>query len=247
MNISLAHGVLIAFEGIDGAGKTTQARRLQERLLRGGCDVLATKEPTDGRWGALIRASATNGRLPADEELAAFMADRREHVSEVIRPALEAHKVVIIDRYYFSTAAYQGARGMDFERLLAENEEFAPQPHLLFLLDVDPIVGLSRVRKRGDEANLFEREAELASSAAIFRRIERPYLHKLDAGLPIAELERLVFDAVSNGPLFAELCSKSDYKSECEPAYCTPRMTDHCQHITMCCAASVGDGKGSQG
>src|SRR5262245_31030289 len=128
-------GLLIAFEGIDGAGKTTQARRLVSDLTERGVPAIYTKEPTDGPHGRAIRATATTGRLPPAEELALFVADRREHVAGELEPALTAGTCVVIDRYYLSTAAYQGARGLDPARILTDNEAFAPAPDVCFLLD----------------------------------------------------------------------------------------------------------------
>ncbi len=133
-------GILVAFEGIDGAGKTTQANRLAERLRAADIDFVQSKEPTSGKWGTLLRASATTGRLSPEDELAAFVNDRREHVETLIRPALKAGKVVIVDRYYFSTVAYQGARGLDAAEVMRANEAFAPEPDLLVLLEVAPEV-----------------------------------------------------------------------------------------------------------
>ena len=74
--------------------------------------------------------------------------DREEHVKNVIAPALQAEKIVILDRYYFSTAAYQGAQGADVDMILADNERFAPQPDLLIVLDVRPETGIARIKKR---------------------------------------------------------------------------------------------------
>jgi dTMP kinase len=90
--------------------------------------------------------------------------------------------VVILDRYYLSTAAYQGARGADPEQILAENERFAPAPDLALLLDLAPAAGLSRVRTRGDVPNEFEREHALEEARRIFLSIQRPWLARIDAG-----------------------------------------------------------------
>lgn len=167
MTISVgARGILVAVEGIDGAGKTTQAAAIVEQLRGVGLDVVTSKEPTSGVWGQRLRESAATGRMAPSEELAAFIEDRKEHVRELIRPALDAGKVVVLDRYYFSTAAYQGARGMDWRSILEQNEAFAPQPDLLVVLRVDPKVGLTRVASRGDEANLFEREESASRPTA---------------------------------------------------------------------------------
>lgn len=161
-------GFLIAIEGIDGAGKTTQAHFIQDELMSRGFQVMRTKEPTTGQWGQVLRDSALTGRLSIEEEVEAFIKDRREHVTEKIMLALLNGMVVIVDRYYFSTAAYQGARGVDPQELLRRNEEFAPEPDLLILLDVDPKVGLKRIRTRGDRANLFEQNNTLRRAREIF-------------------------------------------------------------------------------
>lgn len=174
-------GFLIVIEGIDGAGKTTQADRIQSALQGLGFTVVRTKEPTTGRWGKLLRDSALTGRLSMEEEVETFIKDRREHVENLILPELRAGHVVIVDRYYFSTAAYQGARGMDPNALLARNEEFAPEPDLLVLLDVEPKQGLERIRSRGDTANHFEVPDTLVRAREIFDSIDQPYLVKLDA------------------------------------------------------------------
>ncbi len=191
-NSSTQRGILVALEGVDGAGKTTQARELAAALTKAGIPFVTTKEPTGGPWGVKIRASAQTGRLPLEEELAAFLADRREHVAELINPALEAGKVVIIDRYYPSTVAYQGARGLDPDELLRVNA-FAPKPDVLLILDVAPNVGLARVRSRGDVADLFEKEDELARARAIFLKLAGdPQTHVLDATQPLETVTKSV-------------------------------------------------------
>lgn len=190
-------GVLIVFEGIDGAGKTTQARNLAASLRAQGLEVVESKEPTHGPAGKRLRESAATGRLSAEEELELFMLDRRDHVRELIEPGLRKGCVVIVDRYYFSTAAYQGARGMDFERILELNEEFAPQPDLLFILEVRPTVGRQRIASRGDTANHFEGEIELAASADIFHKIQRPYASHINGEHSIAEIQHAISYAAS--------------------------------------------------
>jgi dTMP kinase len=203
----LEKGLLIVLEGIDGAGKTTQAESLHHLLEEAGWDVVRTKEPTDGEWGRMLRASAQTGRLSPKEELEYFIKDRRQHVEKLLKPALEQGKIVIVDRYYFSTAAYQGARGLDPEELLRVNEAFAPQPDLLILLEVDPAVGVRRIRQRGDRENLFEAEASLRSVAKVFKQIDRPYLHRVDGTLPIADITQGLIEKLYAGPL-ATACAQ---------------------------------------
>lgn len=202
-------GVLVVFEGIDGAGKTTQATRLARELRGFDLEVVETKEPTNGPWGQKLRESAATGRLSASEELQLFIKDRREHVQQLVEPALQRGAVVIVDRYFLSTAAYQGARGMDPESILQANEAFAPLPDVLFLLEVTPAVGRERIAKRGDRANLFEDEAGLAAAAQIFAQVRRDYVRRLDgeraperlaADILIATYEGYVVDRMVSGP-----------------------------------------------
>lgn len=174
-------GFFVVIEGIDGAGKSTQAKRLGERLTARGEKVVLSREPTMGQYGKLLRESAQTGRLSIEEEIELFLKDRREHVNELILPRLREGCVVIVDRYYFSTAAYQGARGVDPQELIRRNEEFAPEPDLLVLFDLPVEDGLSRVRARGDKADHFEQVEQLRRVREIFLSIQKPYLVKVDA------------------------------------------------------------------
>jgi dTMP kinase len=185
-------GILIAIEGIDGTGKSTQLRLLAEELSRRGIEVVATREPTNGPYGRKIRELYGNRRQASPgEELELFLADRRQHVREVIEPALAEGKVVITDRYYFSTAAYQGAAGQDPEEIVKKNELFAPVPDLVFLLVLPPAVGVDRIRSlRREELNDFEQEHELCKVAAIFDRLARPFLFRLDGQKSVEEINR---------------------------------------------------------
>ncbi|WP_035614343.1 dTMP kinase [Haloferula sp. BvORR071] len=171
-------GLFIVLEGIDGTGKSTQTQLLAEWFRTQGREVVASREPTDGPWGRQIRATAATGRLSPDEELELFLKDRRQHVEELISPALAAGKVVILDRYYFSTMAYQGSRGFDPLAIRAKNEAFAPKPDLLMILDLDVDTALSRIGARGDTANEFEKRDSLARCREIFLALkEEPFVH----------------------------------------------------------------------
>jgi dTMP kinase len=185
-------GFLIAIEGIDGAGKTTQAHFVQERLQASKLCVIRTKEPTTGQWGQILRDSALTGRLSLEEEVETFIKDRKEHVETLINPSLRKGHIVIVDRYYFSTMAYQGARGMNPEELMSRNELFAPEPDLLVVLDVDPKLGLERIKTRGDRANHFEKTGSLKRARAIFNAIKKPYLFRLDGSQEAETLSDLI-------------------------------------------------------
>ena len=104
-------GRLIVFEGIDGTGKSTHIGHLRKYLEDRGVEVVQSFEPTRGPWGRMLRDSAVTGRLSVREEVDLFLKDRREHVETLIAPALARGAWVLLDRYYLSMMAYQGARG----------------------------------------------------------------------------------------------------------------------------------------
>jgi dTMP kinase len=181
MTCPIPGGFLVAIEGIDGAGKTTVANLLADFCKENKLSYIVSKEPTKGQFGKQIRDSALRGRMSIDEEVELLRRDRQEHVENIIRPALDAEKIVLLDRYYFSTAAYQGAHGADADFILASNEMFAPQPDLLAVLDVSPEMGIKRIRHRGDTPNKFETMESLTKAREIFKHIERPYKYEIDA------------------------------------------------------------------
>jgi dTMP kinase len=189
-------GLLVVIEGIDGAGKTTLASSLRDQLATMGWDVAMSKEPTQGPFGQALRATAVTGRLDADSELSLLLSDRRQHVEEFIRPSLERGAIVILDRYYFSNVAYQGAAGLDVADLLARNEVFAPMPALVLLLDLPVSMGLARIEARGDFANKFEVPATLEAARRIFLETLPPVGVKIDATLGIEEVFNLALGRV---------------------------------------------------
>lgn len=189
-------GLLFAFEGIDGAGKTTQAQTLGALLRQLGHEFIIAKEPTHGPWGERIRASFQTGRLPPADELKCFVEDRREHVRDVIAPMLAKGVHVILDRYFVSSAAYQGARGLIAEEILRHNEEFAPIPARVFILRVSPKTALARIAARGQGSNLFEREESLVATAKEFDGLRRDYFDVIDGERPAQDVAADVWRAV---------------------------------------------------
>lgn len=214
-------GVLIALEGIDGAGKSTQAALLKEWAKGLGFEVVLSKEPTDGAWGQRIRQSMFTQRLPADEELQCFVNDRREHVEQVLLPALRRKALVVVDRYYYSTVAYQGARGLDPHTVLAQNRAFAPTPDVVFLFDLEPKESLARVGQRGAQ-DTFESLEALTAVRARFLDLLRTERHLvlLDASQPPSSThERIVAELVT-GVFFPRLAAAAGrYVPPEEPRY----------------------------
>lgn len=155
-------GTFITFEGIDGSGKSTQLRLLANFLASKNCDVLLTREPGGTPVGNRLRAALLDAQEEVDPlaELLVFAADRAQHVRRVLRPALEAGRVVFSDRYADATAAYQGA-GRGFPpNLIAEIIELATeglQPDLTVLFDLSIDESNWRTRRRSDSKRKSDR------------------------------------------------------------------------------------------
>ena len=164
-------GLLIVFEGIDGSGKSTQCRMLAALLNKKGIANISFAEPTLGKWGMKIRQLLAKGRngISADEELEWFMNDRREDVEQNIEPSLRAGKVVLMDRYYFSTAAYQGALGFDPQEIKADNEKFAPVPDRVLVFHNSPEKSLERIESSREGKSAFEKRDYLIEVQKVFR------------------------------------------------------------------------------
>lgn len=198
----LSKGVLIVFEGIDGAGKTTQAECLLSRLQEIGYIAVYFREPSDSKWGLEIKRKAMDERsLSPEQELELFQKDRRANVKNNLAPALSGKKVVILDRYYFSTIAYQGAKGIDPQKIREMNEQFAPRPDLVFIFDIEAQKGLKRIQDRKQRDVLFEREDYLIEVHKIFKSLDGDNLHHVDAYQPIeavaAEIENVTLTYLS--------------------------------------------------
>ena len=192
-----AKGYLIVIEGIDGTGKSTQATMLAEALRKSGREVVQSFEPTNGPWGKKLRDSATTGRLSIEDELEYFINDRREHVEQLIIPTIKSGGIVILDRYYFSTMAYQGARGIDPEVIRVKNETFAPQPDTLIILDLDVDIALQRIGVRDGAANEFEKRESLEFCRKLFLSLkDETYAYVIDANTEITEVNASVMAAV---------------------------------------------------
>jgi dTMP kinase len=183
-NRQLKKGLLIAFEGIDGAGKTTQARLALRALEAQGYACVFLREPTDGLYGQRIRALARKGRfaLTPMEEFELFIEDRKDDVRLNIAPALAQKKIVLIDRYYYSSIAYQGALGLEKNFIQRENEKVAPRPDMIFNLTMP--VGLVRERictNRKDRLTLFEDHEYLERVKANFDSMKDREIVPIDA------------------------------------------------------------------
>lgn len=166
-------GLLIAFEGIDGTGKTTLALMLKERLEALGHSVVMFKEPTnETEAGKKIRSSYVEGRASLDIELQWFIEDREWNVTTRILPALAENKIVFLDRYFFSTACYQGVRkNNDWFSILELNRKKFPEPDLTIIFDLDVQLAIKRIMRDRSNANTFEGMQNLRDVRALFLEI----------------------------------------------------------------------------
>ena len=170
----MAKGKFIVFEGGEFVGKSSQLKVLASRLEEKGMRVCATKEPGGTPQGLELRARLLAGGLAPEKEAALFMEDRRIHVAEVLRPALERGEIVLCDRFSDSTIAYQHfGRGLD--RAWLEEEDMCArdglEPDLVILLNMRPEDSFKRAAGRGEEFTSFEREG-----ATFHERVRKGFL-----------------------------------------------------------------------
>ena len=156
-----ATGRFITFEGIDGSGKSTQARRLADALRANGHDVVLTREPGGSPGAEEIRSLVLEGdpdRWSAETEILLFTAARRDHLERTIEPALKAGKIVICDRFADSTRMYQGVSRGDLRDLVDQLHTLmiGREPDLTLLIDMDPGQGLARAKSRQTTEERFE-------------------------------------------------------------------------------------------
>ena len=152
--------VLVNLEGIDGCGKSTQSKLLLEKLEGEGEKVIILKEPTKRPHGQKLWDVLHGKRKATNEEiLELFVLDRKQHVEEIIQPALDDGTVILMDRYYYSSMAYQVAGGIDVEEI-REKHVFAPKPDIVLIFDLPVSIALERVKGHSN-ADEFEKEEHL--------------------------------------------------------------------------------------
>ena len=184
-------GVFICIEGLDGCGKTTQAKLLVEKLQKSHTAVY-TAEPSGGKIGTFIRNRILYGekRPPTDVEALLFAADRIEHVENEIKPALALGQLVISDRYVYSSLAYQGAAGLSLEWIEKVNEH-ALKPDLAVFIDVDPKTVMRRLKPRKSVMENMETQQKVRDVYLKF--VAKGELARIDGDKPLSE----VADALS--------------------------------------------------
>ena len=188
-------GMLICIEGIDASGKTTQAKLLVKNLNERGYKAVYTSEPTKGFFGQILRQKILYGneRVPAVVEALLFALDRLEHVEKEIKPALEKEKIVVSDRYLYSSIAYQGAAGLD-PAWIEEINRWAIKPDLAIYLDVPAEVVIKRLKRKRSVMETLENQRRVRN--VYLRLVKEGMLLLVDGNRPIEEIEREILEIV---------------------------------------------------
>lgn len=191
----LRRGFFIVFEGIDGSGKTTQSISLNKFLNEKGYDTVLLREPTDGPWGGKIRDILLNGRkgISPREELDLFVKDRKYNLDKNVLPAIKENKIIVQDRYYFSSIAYQGALNIEPHQIRITNEAFALKPDLVFYLQINTKTGLKRIETgRKEKRDAFEKEQYLKKVKKNFDSFNDPFIKKIDGSLSSSTIQKKI-------------------------------------------------------
>lgn len=193
----------IVFEGIDGAGKSTQVSLLCDSLEKLSCTSIRLVEPTYGQYGTRIRAIMNEGKiLSIEKQRELFTLDRREHVERKIKPLLAFIEendafLIVQDRYYLSASAYQARSEDEMPALLREQQSFAPRPDVVFLLDVPVEIAMERLIKAGKKRSLFEQPDLLDKTRDRYLTLAKEKsepIQMIDASLPAEEVSQTIRD-----------------------------------------------------
>lgn len=199
-------GKFIVFEGIDGSGKSTQIKMLRQKLRKKGIKTIATKEPTDGPIGAMLR-QILSGRMEADYKVIAalFLADRIDHLvnkNDGIIKHIESGTTVICDRYYLSSYAYQ-SDVLSMEWLLNANSVCADmlKPTCHIFIDIDPEVSLERVTENRSSTEIYENIEKLRDARNKYLKCidiikDRETIIKVDGSKNIRNLSNEIWDKI---------------------------------------------------
>jgi dTMP kinase len=182
-------GAFICIEGIDASGKTTQAKILVRKLRRKGIDAAYTTEPSRGKVGTFVRRYILDRekRVPTTLEALLFAADRVGHLENEVKPALEKGRIVVCDRYVYSSIAYQGAAGLSLDWIKCINQ-FALVPDLAIFLDVSPEIVLKRLKRK---KTVMETNANLQKVREVYLKIVRDgKMITLEGDKPIKEVAK---------------------------------------------------------
>jgi len=198
-DVSMKKGWLICIEGLDKSGKTTQSRLLVEALKKRGFEAVYTTEPSTGEIGKFIKGYILRRRkrVLASIEALLFAADRIDHLEREIKPMLERGKIVVSDRYVYSSFAYQGAADLDI-KWIREINKMAPKPDLAIYLDVPIEVIIKRCKKRRMKSVMESPEIQIKVHEIYMQLVRKGELVPVDGTRPIEvvsqDIQKIVFE-----------------------------------------------------
>ena len=195
-------GKLIVIEGIDGSGKSTCAKNLTEKLNSINIKTIYTFEPTHSHYGAKLRDGMLSEDLDAEEELLLFVKDRKEHIEYMIKPALEEGYFIILDRYFYSSIAYQGAKGIDINRIMNLHKDFIVKPDIVFIFHLPIDIALNRIISKRGIADRFENETYLKKVDKIFHSFNEPFIYHIDTNKDIKIINDELFNILEKSKMF---------------------------------------------
>jgi len=186
VNTLQKRGAFIVIEGLDGSGKTTQAKLLTAKLSRSH-NAVYTAEPSRGKIGTFIRSSCLYGekRLSISAEALLFAADRIEHVENEIKPAIAEGKIVVCDRYVYSSLAYQGSADLNVE-WIAEINRYALKPDFAVFIDVAPEKVLQRLNRRKSVMENLETQRKVRE--IYLKSVAKGDLTRIDGDKPLEKV-----------------------------------------------------------
>jgi dTMP kinase len=192
----MSKGAFIVIEGLDGSGKTTQARQLV-RSLKKAYDVVFTAEPSKGKIGKFIRNQLLYGekRLPTEIEALLFAADRLDHLQSEVLPIVSAGGLAISDRYLHSSLAYQGSSGLSLDWIHSINQ-LALAPDLALYIDIKPETVLKRLRRKKSIMEILETQKKVRE--IYLKYVENGSLIKIDGEKPKREVAREILDVTTD-------------------------------------------------
>ena len=196
-------GKLIVIEGIDGSGKSTCAKNLAEKLNSINIKTIYTFEPTHSHYGAKLREGMLSEDLDAEEELLLFVKDRKEHIEYMIKPALEEGYFIILDRYFYSSIAYQGAKGIDINRIINMHKGFIIKPDIVFIFHLPIDIALNRIISKRGIADRFENETYLKKVDKIFHSFNEPFIYHIDTDKDIKIINDELFNILEKSKMLA--------------------------------------------
>jgi len=191
-----AKGIFICIEGLDGCGKTTQTKLLVKKLRKKGYDAVYTAEPTHGKIGMLIRKYCLHNekRISPIIETLLFAADRLEHIEKEVSPALKESKILVSDRYVYSSLAYQGSAGVDLNWIKTVNKHALP-PDLAIFIDVKPETVMQRLKLKKSVMETLENQKKVRE--IYLRFVKEKELVKIDGNKSKKEVADSILKVVT--------------------------------------------------